>query len=154
MAAVGAQVQGHLAAALRRLDHDHLLGAHRTRDLDRQQADVARADDRHALAGSQPAAAGGTHGDRGRLGQRRVRVAQAVRVLEAHVARRVDVLGQSAVGHQPHDGQPLAQVHLVPQAEGALAAVDQRVDGDPVADLQVGDVAARAGPPCRRIRGR
>ena len=84
--------------------HGH-AGAELDRGVEQEHADAAGADHQRLLAGLQPAAAHGVHGDGHGLRQRRPVVAEPVRPhVDADLRRHRHVLRQPAVALEAHRG--------------------------------------------------
>ena len=82
------------------------------------------------------------HGAGHRLDGGGVAQGDVVRQLVDHGGRSGEPLGQTAVTGDADGAQVIAQLRTLGQAVLALAAVDVRIDGNTVADLDVGDLGA------------
>ena len=85
------------------------------------------------------------HGAGHRLDGGGVAQGDVVRQLVDHGGRSGELLGQTAVTGDADGAQVIAQLRTLGQAEFALAAVDVRVDGHAIADLDVGDIGTDRG---------
>ena len=82
------------------------------------------------------------HGAGHRLDGGGVAQGDVVRQLVDHGGRSGEPLGQTAVTGDADGAQVIAQLRTLGQAVLALAAIDVRIDGNTVADLDVGDLGA------------
>ena len=120
----------------------HLVHAVGLQQLGEDLAHEAVADDQSLLVRTQLEQVEAVHGAGHRLDGGGVAQGDVVRQLVDHGGRSGEPLGQTAVTGDADGAQVIAQLRTLGQAVLALAAVDVRIDGNTVADFDVGDLGA------------